>query len=175
VRYPYGQDRSPDPDAILPVQTWLLDVKRYGIREHISPWLLETMEVEALREPVFDSLILSLQAKILTKDVNAYDVEAHDQVPASWWDHYKHTLWQSTQGTGRLARADRWLLRLLRLDRVEWRQTTVSLHVHEFVAYPEADPALARTLGRAVQQRIVALPYWRDPFDPSRGDTEDHA
>lgn len=161
-------------EETLPISQWLLDVKTYGIREAISPWLLETLEADLARDVVFDQLIVKLQAQILTRDVQGYDVEAHDRVPASWWDHYKHTLTQSVQGAGRLARADRWLLRFLRLDRVQWQETTVTLHVQEFVAYPEADPALARTLGRGVPKRIVTLPHWPARFDPPRGDTEDH-
>jgi hypothetical protein len=174
VSYPYGRDRPPDPEAALPVDEWLLDVKTYGIREAVSPWLRETLEAGAFRDVVFDNLILKLQAQILTRDVRSYDVEATQRVPASWWGHYRDDLWWSSAGPGWQRRLERWLWRrLLRADRITWRTLTATLHVQEFVAYPEADPALARTLGGGVPKRIVSLPYWLAPYD-TRGDIKDH-
>lgn len=161
-------------EETLPIREWLLDAKTYGIREAISPWLLETLEADAVREMTFDTLVIKLQAQILTRDVHAYDVHATQQTPETWWDHYKHTLWTDVvDKPGWQARVDRWIFRRLRLDRVRYRDLTATLHVQEFLAYPEADPALARTLGKGVPKRIVSLPYWPAPYD-TEGDTGDH-
>jgi hypothetical protein len=160
-------------EETLPVNEWLLDVKRVGITEYVSPYVLETLTAEAVRDVVFDRMLVRLQARVLAHDVRAYDVTEHDRVPASWWDHYKHTLWTSVvDKPGWQARADRWIFRRLRLDRVAWRTLTATLHVQEFVVYPEADPALARTLGPGVPQRIITH-SWPIRFDsPPGGDTD---
>lgn len=172
---PEPYTRSTD---LPPVHDWLLDVKTYAVTQGISPFLLETLDAQALRRAAFDTLLIRLQAQVVTRDTRAYDVTAHDRVPASWWDHYKHTLWAAVADRpGWQAAADRWTFRRLRLDRVRYVTTTVTLHVQEFAAYPDADPALAATLGPGVPKRIVTGPTWPVRFDdtPSPiGDTDDH-
>lgn len=166
--YPYGRDRSPNP-ATEPLRQWVLDVKRVGAAQPVSRFLLETLEADALRDVMFDDLLIKLNAQVITQDRAEYDVDATVPVPASWWDHYKHTLWGSVAvEPGWQARVDRRVFGWLRLDRIRYRELHATLHVREFTAYPDADPAdpaLARALGSGVDKRIVIGPSWPVRFD----------
>lgn len=145
---------------------WLLRARKYGISQHVSRYVLEALDVETAVEMIYDGTLVRMYAQILTRDVRAYDVTADAQVPATWWDHYKRTLWGSVvDRPGWQAASERRLFRALRLDRVRWRAATATLHVEEFLAFPDADPALIRSLGGGVEKRVVTGPRW-EPFLP---------
>jgi hypothetical protein len=167
----WSPDRFSDPtDRQVKLTSLVLERLRVAAAQSVTPQLLADADLELTADMLVGRLTYHLTTYLLAERLASHTESATDQIPASWWDHWKHDhprvldwslrLFWAGPGLSR-PRFGRTLTRWLWLRPPGYQTRTLTVTWTDWATYPQAtipldDPTFGPLLGKPVAWRQSA-------------------